>query len=983
MTSIKKLDVALGLSTAILGLLAIAAWHLDNPLLLRVHPSFAPMQYNTGLGFLISGLAMLALLYGKSGLARVLAGGVLLIGCLTLWQYISGYNLNIDQALMSSALDDDSSNPGRMSPISAFCFVLSGLCLLGFGNSIRNTVVQNLMVLLPPVIIVLASLVLTGYLSGIHSDVGTGNAYRMPVLTALGFIILGCALYRHNPFEKPSLTHHIFGIALLLMVSMLWYFLLVSDLAAKEGLAQNYAKQFRNAFVNGVEVESNAIGRISTRWTRHSGMSQDEWENEATSVLEDTQDIAIVRLDKNHKPIWVMSKSEFGVQQASKLLAGTMCNPLSPQTLQLVTDRDLGPVMLNSRQLNIGRLADGCMVAITGLEQEVARIRKIVGAQTYPLTIVTSDEQILLNEASDGLWSAEADFKKSDLNLSFRVTPKKHQLSAGALPGVVLVFCLLMVMALQFSLHFLKVAKKLAVEAKEAEAFAREAAKFRHEVIEMAPNALVMINQNGLIELVNHQAETIFGYARSDLLGKPIDMLLPLRHQGAHQHHRSSFFKNPGTRAMGGGRDLFARHHDGSEFPVEIGLNPISTSEGLKVLSSIVDISERKKNQKQLEDMMTVRQAILDSTGYAIVLTDVSGVIQIFNHSAERMLGYLADDVIGKHTHTLFHDEAEVMAYAAELSQEFEKVIAPGYAIVAKARYQRIAVEREWTYIAQSGKRIPVLLSLTAIRDHQDRVTGYLGVSIDISERKLFEKKQLEMSAELARINEELKNFAYVASHDLKAPLRGISQIASWISEDMGDSLSSETQEHLRLMRSRINRMDTLLTDLLAYSRAGRSDELATEVDTHEMVKDIFDLAAPGKSIKLILADSLPTLFTPKAPLELVLRNLIGNAIKHHDNKSGFIAVSAHAISSDMTQGFEFEVKDDGPGIPPEHQERVFAMFQTLKPRDEVEGSGMGLALVKKSVESMGGKITLESDGRQGCAFRFTWPSPEALPVVA
>jgi len=235
--------------------------------------------------------------------------------------------------------------------------------------------------------------------------------------------------------------------------------------------------------------------------------------------------------------------------------------------------------------------------------------------------------------------------------------------------------------------------------------------------------------------------------------------------------------------------------------------------------------------------------------------------------------------------------------------------------------------------------------------------------------------RTLHLIDELKRSNEELNNFAYVASHDLKSPLRGIDQLATWIEEDMGIHLVPEMQDHLRLMRSRVKRMERLLDDLLAYARAGRAgDELVT-VNTRELVENIFDLSATNRPIKLQVAESMPVLCTPKSPLDLVFRNLIVNAIKHHDKPEGTIEVSARPIAD----GFEFTVKDDGPGIPPEHQQRVFGMFQTLKPRDEVEGSEIGLALVKKTVESIGGRVTLESDGKNGCTFRFTWPSTVAM----
>jgi signal transduction histidine kinase len=232
-------------------------------------------------------------------------------------------------------------------------------------------------------------------------------------------------------------------------------------------------------------------------------------------------------------------------------------------------------------------------------------------------------------------------------------------------------------------------------------------------------------------------------------------------------------------------------------------------------------------------------------------------------------------------------------------------------------------------------------------------------------------KNRLEENVvELTKVNHELNSFAYAASHDLKSPLRGIDQLATWITEDLGSELNSDSQNHLHLMRRRINRMERLLDDLLAYSRVGRSDDEVVQVNTKKMLHDVFDMIATDKKIQFVIADDLPSFRTKKVPLESVFRNLINNAIKHHDKDQGIITISVTALD----ECFEFAVHDDGPGIPLVHQERVFVMFQTLRPRDEVEGSGIGLALVKKAVESMGGNITLQSDGRRGCTFKFTWP---------
>jgi len=226
------------------------------------------------------------------------------------------------------------------------------------------------------------------------------------------------------------------------------------------------------------------------------------------------------------------------------------------------------------------------------------------------------------------------------------------------------------------------------------------------------------------------------------------------------------------------------------------------------------------------------------------------------------------------------------------------------------------------------------------------------------------------VEAALRRSNEDLDSFAYSASHDLKAPLRGIRNLTEWIAEDLGDSQDDETRENLALLQNRVERLDMLLDSLLRYSRVGRSDGEAEDVDVARLVAEIVDYLAPGPGFTVTTGGTMPIIRTNRVPLEQVLRNLIGNGLKHHDRDTGKVIVSAR----DIGEKIEFRVEDDGSGIPSHFHERIFEMFQTLRARDELEGSGMGLAIVKKSVENYGGTIRIESaPPRRGTAFIFTW----------
>jgi signal transduction histidine kinase len=221
-------------------------------------------------------------------------------------------------------------------------------------------------------------------------------------------------------------------------------------------------------------------------------------------------------------------------------------------------------------------------------------------------------------------------------------------------------------------------------------------------------------------------------------------------------------------------------------------------------------------------------------------------------------------------------------------------------------------------------------------------------------------------------VNKELEEFAYAASHDLKAPLRVIDNASKWLEEDLQQHLTEETRENMNLLRGRIKRMEKLLDDLLEYSRIGRTkDERYVEVISgDDLMENILTLLSPAKGFVVRIDNAFSVIRVRRMPLQQILMNLISNAIKHHDKKKGTIEVTVE----DRGALYAFAVRDDGPGIPPEFHEQVFGMFQTLKPRDQVEGSGMGLAMVRKNIEIYSGTLKLDSSEGHGSTFSFTWP---------
>jgi PAS domain S-box-containing protein len=289
------------------------------------------------------------------------------------------------------------------------------------------------------------------------------------------------------------------------------------------------------------------------------------------------------------------------------------------------------------------------------------------------------------------------------------------------------------------------------------------------------------------------------------------------------------------------------------------------------------------------------------------------------------------------------------------------------------ARYE---IEYRWkraqdgAYRWQLGRGVPV-------RDQAGTIAYWVGTGTDIDDQKQAETTLRKRGEQLARTttaleerNRELDQFAYITSHDLKAPLRGIANLSQWIEEDLGASVTDDIRKQLELLRGRVHRMEGLIDGILQYSRVGRAKGVSELVDVGALVHDVVDLIAPPAGFQIEVAPNMPTIAAERLRLQQVFQNLIGNAIKHHNRADGHICVCV----ADTGPMYEFSVADDGPGIAPQYHQKIFVIFQTLAARDKVEGTGIGLSLVKKIVESSGGQIWLESAEGAGTTFHFTWP---------
>ena len=486
-------------------------------------------------------------------------------------------------------------------------------------------------------------------------------------------------------------------------------------------------------------------------------------------------------------------------------------------------------------------------------------------------------------------------------------------------------------------------------------------------LLECASDAMFVADRDGHILLANPPMERLFGYRGEELASLTIEDLIPERFRHAHRAQRAGYSAAPGRRTMGSGFELSGRRQDGSEFPADVSLSPLDTGADALVLATVHDITRRRQAEEALtREGLRLREnearlrAIVETAVDGIITINEHGIIDTFNSAAERLFGYRAAEVIGRNVSLLMPApyRAQHDGYLARYLTTGEKKI--------------IGLGREVLGLRKDGSTFPMELAVAEMRIGERRM--FTGMVRDISERKRVEERQARLVQELESANEELKNFAYVVSHDLKAPLRAIGSLADWIAADNADKLDAEGREHLQLLLSRVRRMDGLIDGILQYSRVGRLKETRVAVDLNALVREIIDLLHPAENITLHIDNTLPTVVAERTRLQQVFQNLLSNAIQYLDKPHGEIHVGSTAENG----VWRFHVSDNGPGIETRHFDRIFQLFQTLAPRDRVESTGVGLALVKKIVEMNGGRIWLESSVGQGSTFYFTLPRTAA-----
>ncbi|WP_149497202.1 sensor histidine kinase [Roseiconus lacunae] len=469
---------------------------------------------------------------------------------------------------------------------------------------------------------------------------------------------------------------------------------------------------------------------------------------------------------------------------------------------------------------------------------------------------------------------------------------------------------------------------------------------------EFSPVPLLLVAADGVIEKSNRRLDELFGYERGELHGQQLEILVPRNVRRYHEELRNAFFEIPTSRQMGAGRDLFGVHKDGSLVPVEIGLDHLTMNHRPMVLATVLDIRERKSREAFIS-------RALNAASSAMIQVNEKGIIELTNHRAGTMFRYQPDQLLGMSIELL----------VPERYRRKHPVYRTGYLSDHSSR--GMGVGRDLYGLRSDGSEFPVEITLTPI--HLPGGHSTMATVLDITDRKAREDRIRDSHAQLKQLNEELAQFAYSASHDLKSPLTSVLGLLHLCQVDIESDALHEVRHNLDKCVDLVQLLADRIENTLQLAQADSVAAEWTELDVESHLPSIWaDLRPASVRLETQWGHSKPVHTVP-ARFTTIVENLLSNAIKFRD--TGQSAPFVRVITEQMPGEFRLKVVDNGIGIAAEHFDRVFKPFERVA-ESMIAGSGLGLAISLKNAQQLDG--TLEVKCENGVTiFTLTLPQPE------
>jgi PAS domain S-box-containing protein len=505
--------------------------------------------------------------------------------------------------------------------------------------------------------------------------------------------------------------------------------------------------------------------------------------------------------------------------------------------------------------------------------------------------------------------------------------------------------------------HFTGIVRDI-TERKRAEGKLREAEERMRSIVDHVIDGIITIDELGAVESYNPAAEKLFGYTASEVVGKNVKMLMPEPFHGEHDSYLANYQRSGEAKIIGIGREVVGRRKDGSTFPMDLAVSAFHLGQRRYFTGIVRNISERKRAEAELR----LLNDVVEQSTQPFAMTDLEGRILRANGAFERLTGYTEQELkfltYQQLTPERWHDmERKLVAHTLTTGQA--------------ARFEK-------EYQKKDGSLIPIEVVMDVRRTESGEPQFFCKFVTDISERNQAASELRKTSQDLVRSNLDLEQFAYVASHDLQEPLRAVSGCVQVLKKRYQGQLDGRADELIAHTVDGASRMQTLIDDLLSYSRVGTKGKAFEPSDCNAILgQALANLETSiGEAGAVVTHDQLPVVRADGAQLTQLFQNLISNAIKFRSQQPPTIHVGVQREEGHWA----FSVKDNGIGMQPEYFERIFVIFQRLHTRTEYPGTGIGLAICKKIVERHGGRIVVESEPGQGSTFSFTIPDQGVNP---
>ncbi len=859
------------LSSFALGLVVLIGWWTHNLALVQILPHFPPMQYNTALGFFLTGLGLI--LFTRYPYISLISGlFVFALGALTLAEYIFNIHIGIDQLLMKQTIGN-SVYPGRLPPNTALCFIFTGIPLILLQRSFAIKYQELLVNVFGVLIVMLGVVALLGYLAGIPTTYGWGNVTGMAAHTAVGFILIGigiCACaWNEGLMDKVNMHIYLPVVTIItgtLMFIILWQSLLHEEYRDVSKILNNEISDVQQKTDIALNAHVYSLALLQNTWRLRSTKPQPSWLRESNIDNQiSNQYSAIAWLNKNMRLGWLANYSRSSPKALRQSIAACARNfKNTPAT--------------NQSRLLFGNNHIACVAVPLKLKgQTVSYIFGLINLNSLFNNILSANEAAGFGFTISG---SKYQYYQSLFNISNEESKQWTNTIRINLLGSVL-------------------------------------------NLKIWPAKKILDREVSWYPLI-----TLFA-------GFLITLLLAFV-------FRLWLITKKGKELVQGAKENLE-----------------------------TEIKQRITTENKLRELKRRYSLILSSAGEGIYGIDARGKTTFVNPSAGRLLGWKPEELIGNDHHGLIH-------YQRKDKSPYPLEESPVTKTLKDGQVHQVSNEVFWR---KNGEHIPVQYTCTPIIEDGE-VTGAVVTFNDITERLEAEQQLKSYAQDLKDSNQELDDFAYIASHDLQEPLRGIHNFSSFLLEDNEKQLDQAGKEKLQTLMRLSKRLQSLLNDLLTYSKVGRLELAIGPCDLNIILNNTLDLLQSRldeEGVEIRQANSLPTIICDNARIGEVFMNLISNALKYNDKPNKWIEIGSQiALDPMQPEAGPMQViyiKDNGIGIKENNLNDVFTIFRRLHTQDKFGGgTGFGLTIAKKIIQRHNGHIWVESTFGQGTTFYLSFP---------